>query len=192
MGNGTVRFGRVPGVHCTAPAVRVVEGYNPKDGIAHGSLDVVVYVCEEHHAAARDMWVQAVGAASSWTRSQPPITPHLCGALVDYRDTTSSADEAPETQDVGELGLLDPMPYRLTIDGEFVVRGTLQEIGAVVAERITGLLEKDPEGFALDAQTVNLAFNSGAVEQQLTEQGIWYTIFGVHTSAPLRIRITRE
>lgn len=42
---------------CTAEAVVCVEGYSPRDGRAHGDLDVAVYVCEAHHETARTEWL---------------------------------------------------------------------------------------------------------------------------------------
>ncbi|MEU2975988.1 hypothetical protein ABZ678_02965 [Streptomyces hirsutus] len=41
----------------TAAAVRL-EGYSPRQGLAHGSLDVIVYACEEHKATARAEWLE--------------------------------------------------------------------------------------------------------------------------------------
>lgn len=107
-------------------------------------------------------------------------------------DTTSSVDQESETQDVGEMGLLDPMPLRLTVNGAIVTRGTLQEVRAAVAELVTKRLAEAPERVALDAQTINMAFNTGAVQQELDDHGIWLTILDVHGEDPARIRITKE
>lgn len=38
---------------CTNLPTRQVEGYNAKDGLAHGSLDVTVSVCEDCHQTVR-------------------------------------------------------------------------------------------------------------------------------------------
>lgn len=46
-----ITFGRVG--ECPAPVVYVVEGYSPGDGLAHGSLDVVVHACEGCMASVR-------------------------------------------------------------------------------------------------------------------------------------------
>jgi hypothetical protein len=82
--------------------------------------------------------------------------------------------------------------YKLTINAEQRVEGTLQEVRAAVAELVTKRLEEAPERAALDAQTVNMAFNSGAVEESLDLRGDWYTVFDAYGEEPLRIRITKE
>lgn len=221
-----VRFDRVPGVDCTAPAVKVVEGFAPKGGYAHGSLDIVVYVCEEHHEDARKKWCPSFGATTPYTLQGPPVYPKVCGFVADYRDTTGSGGESGETQDVGpdeadeatadavmprdpvelaelmaaehaadeaeEMGLLEPMPYRLKVNGAVAMRGTLQEVRAAVAHLVTEWLADDPETLAVDAQTVNMAFNSGAVQQALDERGEWYTVVGSHSEHANRIKVERE
>lgn len=49
------RFDRVG--TCTAVATRLVEGYSPADGRAHGSLDVTVHVCQECLGGLRErLW----------------------------------------------------------------------------------------------------------------------------------------
>lgn len=40
---------------CTATPTRVVEGYSPAGGLAHGSLDVVVDACDACHEAMRQV-----------------------------------------------------------------------------------------------------------------------------------------
>lgn len=84
------------------------------------------------------------------------------------------------------------MPYRLTVNGEPYAPGTFREVRALVAQLVTDRLEAHPEGLALDAQTVNMAFNSGAVQEALDQRGEWFTIFGLETERPLRIKVTKE
>jgi hypothetical protein len=82
--------------------------------------------------------------------------------------------------------------YKLTINAEQRAEGTLQEVRAAVAELVTKRLEEAPERVALDAQTVNMAFNSGAIQEALDEGRDWYTVFDAYGEEPLRIRITKE
>lgn len=49
------RFDQVGQCHGTATVM--VEGYSPKDGRAHGSLDVTVHVCSGcHERVRRELW----------------------------------------------------------------------------------------------------------------------------------------
>lgn len=40
---------------CDRPVTRAVEGYSPRDGLVHGSLDLVMHVCPEHVETARQV-----------------------------------------------------------------------------------------------------------------------------------------
>jgi hypothetical protein len=82
--------------------------------------------------------------------------------------------------------------YKLTINAEQRAEGTLQEVRAAVAELVTKRLEEAPERVALDAQTVNMAFNSGAIQEALDLRGDWYTVVDAFGEEPLRIRVTKE
>jgi hypothetical protein len=84
------------------------------------------------------------------------------------------------------------MSYRLTVNAQQRAEGTLRDVRAVVAELVTKRLEEAPERVAGDAQTVNMAFNSGALEESLDLRGDWYTVFDAFGEEPLRIRITKE
>lgn len=89
--------------------------------------------------------------------------------------------------------LLFPMPLRLTVNDAVATRGTYQEVRAAVAHLVSGWLADDPEGLALDAQTVNLAFNTGAVQEAIRERGEWYTLVGVHSDhQTMRIKVSKE
>ncbi|WP_158761725.1 hypothetical protein [Streptomyces sp. NRRL S-146] len=91
-----------------------------------------------------------------------------------------------------ELTLFGTM-LRLEINGEPVETGSLPEIRAAVAELVTGWLADDPEGLAVDAQTCNMAFNTGAVQEALDLRGEWYTVVGMHSDhATMRVRIVKE
>jgi hypothetical protein len=82
---------------------------------------------------------------------------------------------------------------RLEINGEVTERGSLAEIRGAVAELVTGWLADDPEGLAVDAQTCNLAFNTGAVQEAINLRGEWYTVVGMHSEhQTMRVRIAKE
>jgi hypothetical protein len=70
---------------CTAPAAVCVEGYSPRDGRAHGSLDVVVYACEKHAEVARTEWL-----ASLTPYGTTPVPGPRCGEMTTF---TEPADE---------------------------------------------------------------------------------------------------
>ncbi|MFE5773690.1 hypothetical protein ACFQ7O_35650 [Streptomyces sp. NPDC056485] len=74
-----ITFGKT-GV-CTRPAERAVEGYSPRDGLAHGELDRVVYACEEHREEARTVWLAGL-TAHALPRSA--TTTRTCGSFTDF------------------------------------------------------------------------------------------------------------
>lgn len=80
------------------------------------------------------------------------------------------------------------MKYAVTLDGDEIARGTIQEVQAASAEAMTGLLAQDPEGVAISAQTANRAFQSGAVEEAVKAYGHWTTYVMVgEASRTLRV-----
>jgi len=178
-----VRFDRVPGVDCSAPGAYRVEAFTP----GHASLDVVIYACRDHADQARREWTGKL-----WAYVQDDVMPgKVCGDRTDFREPEPQ-DVEPGPQDVGELGLLEPMPYRLQVDGRVHARGTLQEVQAAVAELVTLKLAINPVSFAADAQAVNAAFNGGTVEQEVSAHGEWFTILAVDSDHPVRLKVTRE
>lgn len=58
---------------CTGVATYRVEGYSPKNGLAHGSLDVDIAACLDCHATVRQQLVD-VG-----------MTPYSIGMVTDIR-----------------------------------------------------------------------------------------------------------
>jgi hypothetical protein len=124
--------------------------------------------------------------------SEPVLVRGILARMRDFLSQTASIGHGLDDYAPRELGLLDPMPYRLTVNGRIVTRGTLQEIRAAVAELVTTRLAGAPEGLAIDAQMLNMAFNSGAVQEALDEGGEWFTIFGADGPARLHIRVTKE
>jgi hypothetical protein len=82
--------------------------------------------------------------------------------------------------------------YKLTVNAKQVLEGTLQDVRTGVAELVTDRLAEAPERVATDAQTINMAFNTGAVEERLDIEGDWYTVLDAYGEEPLRIRITKE
>lgn len=116
------------------------------------------------------------------------ILTHMREFLSQTAATGHSADDyAPR-----ELGLLDPMPYRLTVNGRIVTRGTLQEVGAAVAELVTTRLAAAPERMAPEAHAVNALFNEGHVQRALDERGEWFTVIDGQGPDPQHIQVEVE
>ncbi|MDX2679274.1 hypothetical protein [Streptomyces soliscabiei] len=67
------------GPGCGAPATVSFEGYSPRDGLAHGSLDVIVHACDEHTSKARDEWL---GTLMPYRTT--PGTTSRCGESFDF------------------------------------------------------------------------------------------------------------
>lgn len=112
------------------------------------------------------------------------------GRVVDM-GTGQTVAEAGELVDDKEHQAEDEH-YQLTVNDAAVDTGPLRQIRAAVAQFMTVWLADDPEGLAVDAQTLNMAFNGGAVQAALEERGEWYTMVGVHSDHPtMRIRVTR-
>lgn len=124
--------------------------------------------------------------------AEPVFVRGILAHMRDFLRQTASAGHGPDDYAPKELGLLDPMPYRLTVNGAVATRGTLQEVQAAVAQLVTTRLAEAPERVALDAQTINLAFNTGAVEEALAERGEWFTVLDAHGEDPQRIKVTKE
>lgn len=83
--------------------------------------------------------------------------------------------------------------YKLTVNDAAVAEGPFVEVRAALAELATGWLADDPEGLALDVQTLNLAFTGGAVQEAVEERGQWFTMVGVHSEhATMRVKVTKE
>lgn len=91
-----------------------------------------------------------------------------------------------------ELRLLDPMPYRLIVNGVIRVRGTLQEMQAGVMDVVTTRLAIAPEQLAAGAQEIRAAFAEDKVAQAVETIGSWYTIFDVESDNPLHITVEPE
>lgn len=102
------------------------------------------------------------------------------------------AESLRAMQGENEEALLEPMPFRLTVNGRVATRGTLQEIRAAVAELVSVRLAAAPERVATDALTINMAWNSDVVKQVLAERGEWFTVLDAHGEDPQRIKVTRE
>lgn len=67
----TIRFDQVG--TCTGVATYRVEGYTPKNGLAHGSLDVTVTACLDCHPAVRQQ-IEECG-----------MTPYSLGMVTDVQ-----------------------------------------------------------------------------------------------------------
>lgn len=70
------------GPGCGAPATVSFEGYSPRNGLAHGSLDVIVHACTKHTTKARDEWL---------------------GGLMPYRTTPGATSRCGESFDFTTL-----------------------------------------------------------------------------------------
>lgn len=82
--------------------------------------------------------------------------------------------------------------YKVSVGDAKPVRvGNFRDARSVVAEAITGILARDPEAGARGAVTVNMAFDSGAVEHSLTAHGSWSTTVTV-AGKPLTLAIVRK
>ncbi|MGW4757500.1 hypothetical protein [Streptomyces chartreusis] len=67
------------GPGCGAPATVRFEGYSPRNGLAHGSLDLAVYACAEHAPRARAEWLGDLMPYRTLTAGDA-----LCGHLFDF------------------------------------------------------------------------------------------------------------
>ncbi|MFA3877559.1 hypothetical protein ABS735_28435 [Streptomyces sp. MMCC 100] len=68
------------GPGCGAPASVCVEGYSPRDGRAHGSLDHAVYACTVHATDARTDWLHGF---TTYTCAGTPVD-RRCGERFDH------------------------------------------------------------------------------------------------------------
>ncbi|MEU5664735.1 hypothetical protein [Streptomyces longwoodensis] len=66
------------GPGCGAPATVRYEGYSPRDGLAHGSLDLAVYACDDHAGQARTEWIGDLLAYRTTTAGS------RCGERFDF------------------------------------------------------------------------------------------------------------
>lgn len=67
------------GPGCGAPATARIEGYSPRNGRLHGSLDLAVYACAEHVAQARDTWL-----GNLLPHTTRYVTDARCGQSFDF------------------------------------------------------------------------------------------------------------
>jgi hypothetical protein len=124
--------------------------------------------------------------------SEPVLVRGILAHMRDFLSQTSSIGHGLDDYAPRELGLLDPMPYRLTVNGRIVTRGTLQEVGAAVAELVTTRLAAAPERMAPEAHAVNALFNEGHVQRALDERGEWFTVIDGQGPDPQHIWVEVE
>ena len=67
------------GPGCGAPATVRIEGYSPRNGRLHGSLDLAVYACEQHTTQARDTWL-----GNLLPHTTRYVTDARCGQQFDF------------------------------------------------------------------------------------------------------------
>jgi hypothetical protein len=87
------RFIKTPGWECAAKATHAVELYSAKDGLAHGDLSGLLYVCPMHLGAGREEEWENRRHAEHVTPYVRPIPLEItgdrsCGDLSDYREVT--------------------------------------------------------------------------------------------------------
>lgn len=75
------------------------------------------------------------------------------------------------------------MAYSVTLGGEPLAQGTMQEVQMAASEAITGLLAEDPDGVAMSAQQANRDFQTGTVEATVASTGEWKCPVWVHGKA---------
>jgi hypothetical protein len=122
-----------------------------------------------------------------------PIRVGYLAILRDFLSWTAATGHGHGLDDYPRgLGLLDPMPYRLTVNGEMRMRGTLQEVQAAVADVVTTRLALAGVELAPEVQAIRGAFAEGDVEQALAERGEWFTMLDAFSDNPIRIKVTRE
>jgi hypothetical protein len=85
-----ITFDRVG--NCGNFVTMLIEGYSPKDGRAHGSLDVTIRSCRECHQTYRDQ-LEACGmtpysytGSVSHTERKGRMVPLLCGDLTTFAE----------------------------------------------------------------------------------------------------------
>lgn len=88
----------VPPRPCGAPATVRLEGYSARDGLAHGSLDVIVYACQEHTDTARTEWLAGLTPYGS-----PVIGTARCGDRFSFtnEDVVDQADGVADDSGAG-------------------------------------------------------------------------------------------
>ncbi|MBB5915252.1 hypothetical protein BJY24_004119 [Nocardia transvalensis] len=77
---------------CDRDATHCVEGYSPRDGSLYGSLDLMVFACDEHHDIARTQWLTGLTAHSQPV--SPDLPPRTCGVTTDWRAVRAERQEA--------------------------------------------------------------------------------------------------
>lgn len=76
-------------------------------------------------------------------------------------------------------------------DAKLVRVRNIRDARSMIAEAITSYMATDPEAVARDAMTVNLAWDSGAVEHSLIAHGLWSATLTVH-GEPVPIAISKR
>lgn len=109
--------------------------------------------------------------------------------VTDSYPSTAISDNAEHVEEHPDDVQADGRTYQLTRDHAVVNWGDFRQIRAAVAGLVTELLAHD-ERYALDAQTVNLAFNTGSVQEALNRDGEWSTVFGTVTGKPHTLKVT--
>jgi hypothetical protein len=81
--------------------------------------------------------------------------------------------------------------YRVSVGGEAVRVKTFEQVGPLVMEALTSLLEQDPEAVAQGATMANQAFTSGAARHSLAAHGSWRMSVTVH-GEPVSVVVVRR
>ncbi len=81
--------------------------------------------------------------------------------------------------------------YKVSVGNTTVRAENFRDARSVVAEAVTNFLTRDPEAGAREAVTINMAFDSGAVEHSLTAHGRWSTTVTVD-GEPVSLTIVKR
>lgn len=132
---------------------------------AHAVLSHATYTGHE------DEWDQLPGVTDSY-----PST-----AISDNAEHVEGQDD-DEDQDDGQT-------YQVALDHSARHWGDFQSVRTFVAALVTELVAYD-DRYAVDAQTMNLAFNTGSVQEVLKRDGEWSTVFGTEAGHPHTLKVT--
>lgn len=121
---------------CGATATVRIEGYSARYGLAHGSLDVIVYACAEHAAEARTEWLSGLTPYNTATAPDS----HRCGDRVDFtaEGVRIHAADAPTSNAWTQAGARE-------VDGRGPVAKYVESVVDAWLATITEYLWNQPE-----------------------------------------------
>ncbi|GHD13316.1 hypothetical protein GCM10010313_38010 [Streptomyces violarus] len=134
------------GLPCRAPASVRIEGYSARDGVTHGSLDVIVHACSEHAGQAR---TERLNGFTPYTTA--PTAGARCGDRLSFADTPATPDahhdadlmrvDAPQVTPLSVAHLMDtPLPQLVDELGVTLTESAITDPG------FTGYVYADRHG----------------------------------------------